>query len=944
MSSNFVIGPPDANDLPPDSPATDHDVLTPVASGPAPAKADSSVLSPATLHGFPTGLGPYQIESLLGSGGMGEVYRARDIRLGRVVAIKVLRADLSRHRERRAEFASEARAVSALTHPHIRTVFDIGSESGLDFLVLEYLEGETLDHVLARRALPLARALTYAVQIADALDAAHRRGIVHGDVKPANIMVTAAGVKLLDFGLARLVTPAREPGDSTATDDGAIAGTTPYMAPERLEGGQADPRSDLFALGVVMYEMISGRRPFDGPTRPRIIAAILEHEPAPLSSPYEPVPAALQHLIARCLAKYPDERWQSARDLASDLQWIATHDAGSRNAATAPPKRRRIAPWAIAAALAAATLLVIGRFWRDPVTPAITDGNAVRFVVEAPYGPAPVAPAGFAVSPDGRHLVFVAPAGTGTRTLWLRSLDSFETRALPGTDDAWNPFWSADSQSVAFTAGTQLRRIDLATSRVQAIADMPSVVNGTWNRDGTIVVSATAGPTRLIKVPASGGMPIDIPLPAALRGATVASPSFLPDGRHFVYHARTASPATTGIYVTTLDGQEHRFLVASDSQANYADSGQLLFVRSGSMMAQPFDPQMLALTGAARPLPEPVSFVPGIDRAGFSMSRGSVLAYRGRVDSSELLWVDRTGRAIGSLASGTYINPALSPDGTRVAIARGDPTAGTADIWIIDSNRAMRQLTSAAGVENFPVWSPDAKRIVFSAERDGVLQIFEKDVNAGAADADEPVNASRYSKMPFDWSRDGRFVLFAWFQGGGFLGARLWTLPVNAPYESGHAAAGAADAIVSSSPGKEEGQGQISPDGRWLAYVSDITGSPQVFVRPFPHGPGRWLISTNGGLEPKWRADGRELFYLGSDQMMMSAEIAPGATFAAGPPRPLFRTNLVGAYLGSPFPNGRVRNEYAVTPDGQRFLINQPLGGASAYAVRLVVNWPALLN
>ena len=946
---HFVLGPAEAThyatsrEFVLDPAEAEHYVVDGSDPGSVASQADRQG-SPKSGHYLPTGFGPYEIESLLGSGGMGDVYRARDIRLGRTVAVKVLRPDLSRDRERRAQFATEARSVSALTHPHIRTVFDIGSEGGLDFLVLEYLEGETLDRILARRPLSVARSLTYAIQIADALDAAHRRGIVHGDVKPANIMITASGVKLLDFGLARLAEPTHDPAESTATDHATIPGTTPYLAPERLEGRVGDPRSDVFALGVVVYEMIAGRRPFEGSTRARIIASILERDPAPLTSAHEAVPAALQHLVLRCLARDPDQRWQNAKDLAAELEWIASADSATLRESSQARRRQRIIPWAAAAA----AVIVAAAFgvYAWSARPVSTTTHApVRFIADAPLGASmAVSPGGFSVSPDGRHLVFIASAGTGTRQLWLRSLDSFETHPLPGTDDAWNPFWAPDSQAIAFTAGTQLRRIDLRANRVQAIAEVPSSVNGTWSRDGVILLSANTGPTRLMRISAAGGAPVDLPLPAALRGAVVSGPDFLPDGRHFIYHARTRAADTTGVYIAGIDDNEHRFVASSDSQAEYADPGFLVYLRNGSMLAQPFDPGRGAATGPPRTIPEAVSFVPGLDRGGFSISRGSVLAYRARVESSELLWRDRAGRQIGSLGTGTYINPALSPDGTRVAITRGDATAGTSDIWIIDTNGGMRQLTSGPVVENFPVWSPDGKHIAFAAERGGVMHLFEKDVNAGAADADDPLVTTQPTKMPYDWSRDGRFLLYSSFDGRGMLGARFWALPVSPGHGGDSAPVAPPSEIASSSPGKEEGQAEISPDGRWMAYVSDVSGSPQVFVRPFPHGAGRWLISTNGGFEPKWRGDGRELFYLASDQMLMAVDVDAGATFSAGQPHPLFRTNLMGAYLGSPFPNGRVRNEYAVTPDGQRFLINQPVGGVSAYAIRIVIDWQALLQ
>jgi Tol biopolymer transport system component/predicted Ser/Thr protein kinase len=880
-------------------------------------------------------LGPYEIAAFVGAGGMGEVYRARDTRLDRTVAIKILPARVSNDPGRRQRFAHEARLISGLSHPHLRALYDVGRDSGIDFLVMEYVDGEPLDRVLARKPLPLVKVLTYAREVADALDAAHRHGVVHGDIKPANIMITAAGAKLLDFGIGTLTASPITDDSKTLTDNVLIAGTTPYMAPEQIEGRIDDPRSDLFSLGIVLYEMLSGNRPFEGATRARVMAAILEHEPPPLTGRHETIPPGVERVVMKCLAKDPDARWQTARDLSSELAWLVGPGAQPAPRSAAP---RLWLPWAVTATIIAAGLIASGlltRAWSGSTSNAAA-APPIRFVAEPPVGSAmSVSPGGFSVSPDGRHLAFVASAGTGTRQLWLRTLDSFEVHALSGTDDAWNPFWSPDSKSLAFTAGGQLRRNDLAANHVETICDMATSVFGTWNRTGTILVSANAGVSMIMKVPASGGTPVPLKVPAALRDASFGSPEFLPDGEHFLYHARTNSPSTNGVYLASLGGGDDVLLVHSDSQAQYAAPGYLAYLRGGTLVAQPFDATTLKLTGEAKVLPEPVSFVGGIDRGAFSISQGAVLAYRGRVETSDLLWFDRAGRPIGALASGAYINPALSPDGARVAVTKGDPPAGTSDIWIIDTNRGPRQLTDRAGVENFPVWSPDGKFVLFAAERNGMMDIYQKDAAAAAGDPDQPVARSQRNKMPFDWSRDGRFILYATFEGRGMMGARFWLGPT--------AGLDVPTAIGNSSSGKEEGQAQISPDGRWLAYVSDVNGSPQVFVRPFPHGPGRWLVSSRGGLEPKWRADGGELFYLGSDQMMMSVDIQPGAAFAASEARPLFRTNIVGAYLGSPFPNGRVRNEYAVTRDGQRFLIDQPLGGTSAYGVRLVINWAALL-
>lgn len=882
-------------------------------------------------------LGPYEIVGLVGTGGMGEVYRARDTRLGREVALKVLLpSSESSHALGQEQLVREARLISTLNHPHIRAIYEASDYDGVTVIVMEYVEGETLDHRLSRRALPVPQALTYAEQLAGALDAAHSLGIIHHDVKPANVMITSHGVKLLDFGIATLqrTTTARDVVEATTiTDTGNVPGTIAYMAPEQLDGSTEEPRSDIFALGIVMYEMLTGRKPFEGPTRARMIASILEHQPAPLSSVARPIPPAVERTVMKCLAKDPCERWQTARDLASELAWISrdlTPTVSTRPAARGD--RRSALMFALIAGVVVASLIAYGasRTERSSPLPA-----PVRFLATAPANSVITVAAGaFAISPDGRQLAFTASPRGGPPLLWIRSLDSFEAHALSGTDDASFPFWAPDSRTVAFFAGNQLKTVDITGSPLQIVTQVPPNSQwGSWGRAGDIIITNAVG---LFRVRASGGAVQTILSREQQPDLLCGAPEFLPDGTHFLLGVVEPDKPRdqVSMYAGTLENPMESLLVRADSQVIYSEPGYLLYTRAGSLIAHPFDATSRQLAGEPLSLPDPVAFVRPQRRASFSVSQNNVLAYRQGVSMSQLTWFDRSGRRLGVVGTpGRYVNPSIAPDGTRIAVTRLAPSITESNIWLFEP-RGERPLTPSPGMEDYAVWSPDGGRIVYASSDGGFMELYAKDTAASAEEPGVLILKNGQQKMPMDWAPDGQRVVFL-----DSAGAVLPRLPfVYAMASRDHVAEPlAANAPASSS---REDQVQISPDGRWMAYVSDASGSAQVYVRQFPMGQRRWQVSTEGGFEPKWRGDGRELFYIDSDQQIMSVNVSVRVgSFEAGRPTPLFRTTV----LGAPFQNGFVRNEYSVTRDGQRFLINEPIGGSAAYAIRVLVNWRSLL-
>jgi eukaryotic-like serine/threonine-protein kinase len=869
-------------------------------------------------------LGPYEIQSPLGAGGMGEVYRAHDSRLDRDVAIKVLSTNIASNPDLRQRFEREARAIAALNHPHICTLHDVGHEDGIDFLVMEYLDGETLANRLQRGALPLNLGLQYAMQIADALDRAHREGIVHRDLKPGNIMLVKNGAKLLDFGLAKTTRTANAGMDramlpTAITVEGTILGTLQYMAPEQLEGHEADARTDIFAFGALLYEMLTGQKAFDAKTQASLISSIMSSQPASVSTIQPVVPAGLDRLVERCLVKDREQRWQSLRDVKIQLAWAA--EQGPPSAPLTAQKRLHgrigwaIVGLAIVALLVTVTVLVTRRLPTEPLEPS-------QFVLLPPEQTHFASdPNSQSISPDGRYIAFVAQGGDGRSLLWIRPIDSLAARPLAGTDEATSPFWSPDNRAVGFFAQSKLKRIDAAGGPVQTLADAPVPLGGTWSRDDVIVFGAGLG-SPLLRIHAGGGAPSpasDVNITGAERAH--ALPHFLPDGRHFLF-AALHSPNEGSVYVGSIDSADAKPLslsIRTNSAIAYSLPGYLLFVRDSVLMAQPFNVSQLSITGDAVAIAEAATKSSAM---GFTASERGTLIYRSsNGDRTQLIWVDRMGKQTEVAAPpGLYGDVSLSPDDKRLAFDREGPTSH--DVWLMELQRGITsRLTFQPPNNNVPLWSPDGRTIAFASSRDGGLDIYQRPSNGSGKD--EPLlklNAPPIM-FPSDWSSDGRFL--AYYRTDSKTGLDIWVLPLDddrKPFPLFHAQF-------------NESQAQFSPDGRWVAYVSDEAGTPQIYVQSFPMLTGKWQISTGGGTQPRWRRDGKELFYLALDRKLTAVTIRPGTTFEAERPHSLFQTALTLSAF---------RQEYSVSADGQRFLLNAPLETTES-PMTVVLNWPALL-
>lgn len=886
-----------------------------------------------------TKLGPYEITGAIGAGGMGEVYRARDTRLDRVVAVKVLPPHLADRPELRERFEREARAVAGLNHPHICVLHDIGRQNDTEFLVMEYLEGETLAERLKKGPLPLEQVLQYAIEISDALDNAHRRGITHRDLKPGNIMLTKSGTKLLDFGLAKLAQEAHPAAPESQlltlkdgiTSEGSILGTLQYMAPEQVEGktDQIDARTDIFAFGAVVYEMATGKRAFEGKSQASLIAAILEREPLPMATLQPMTPPALDRVVRKCLAKDPEKRWQAASDVCDELKWIA--EGGSQAGAPAPAVATRRSPlrnarlgWIVAAAFLLSFLFLR----RAPESPQI-----VRFSLFPPdnwsiAGTGALttgATAPVAISPDGRQIAFVAVSAEGEALLWVRALDAIEARQLAGTQGATSPFWSPDNRSLGFFAGGKLKKIDIAGGPAITLCDAPDNRGGTWSRDGVIVFAPT-NTSALQKVSAEGGVPSTAtPLGSGELGNI--RPSFLPDGRHFLYSTIGPRSGTGGpIYLGSLDSTARQMLLNSTSANAIYTTGYLLFVRETTLVEQPFDARRMQLSGDAVPIADQVRLSGSAQPyAYFSASENGALAYETGTAgfNGQLIWFDRAGKQLGAFGDpAAYSDIELSPDGKRASFSLPDEFGKTSHIWVADVATGLRSRFTFDGDDEFTsIWSPDGSRVVFNSRRKGALDLYQKSLSGTGSE--EALYEDKFDKSPMGWSPDGKFIVFESY--GFSRSTDLFVLPLAGDRKP-------SAFLRTQLAGSGASYGRISPDGRWVAYASTESGKSEIYVTPFPQAGRKWQISTAGGIDPRWRRDGAEIFFLSLDNKLMAASVnGKGAGFEVRAVKPLFATRIVP----------RSGYQYDASADGQRFLVNTAPERKVTTPITVVLNWPA---
>jgi len=859
-----------------------------------------------------TRLGPYEIVAPLGAGGMGEVYRARDSRLDRTVALKVLAPGLASSAEQQARFEREARAVAALQHPHICVLHDIGREGETQYLVMEHLEGETLAARLGRGRLPLAELTKIGGEIADALEKAHRAGIVHRDLKPANIMLTTGGAKLLDFGLAKpraltaagsappsfTATLAATALDSPLTQAGTVMGTVQYMSPEQIQGAPADARSDIFALGCVLYECATGKRAFEGSTSLSVAAAILEKEPASMREAAPLTPPALEHVVERCLRKSPDQRWQSAADVGWELAWaerVAPAPAG--------PAPRRGWTVAVLAGAAALATLAAAALWLRP-RPA-----GANLVAELP--PPPEVHFAFggndpgppALSPDGSQVVFAAVGAGGRRHLWLRRLDEAQARELPGSDDAILPFWSPDSGAIAYFTSSDLNGsgklmiFNLASGQAKLLCDAPNARGGSWAPDGTILFAPDIS-GGLFRIAASGGTPQPVTHPDPNQFSSHRFPWFLPDGKHFLYLAVNHDDSSKDmLFWASLDGRESRPLLRSVTGGIFA-LGDLLYSSSGTLMAQPLDPARGALSGTARPVAQGIYDDSITWRPAYSAARDGALVYAtGSLGAQQLAWVDRGGREGAALPqfAGEALTAALSPDGRRLAVSIDQ---GLQDIWILDPAGGRSRLTFGPLANLWPVWSPDGLWLAYGSQQSSRQQLLRRAANGGGAiQVLEGASSADLARvLPGAWSSDGREILCLVKNRDQRFELRAW------PALPGAASRGVVSPTADSLQNPE-----LSPDGRWASYLEGQPGQlPNLFVVPFHGGGGKWQVTTQGVANYYWAQGGKELDVLdGAGHLLAIAVSENGGAPGFGPPR----------LLASNFPP-----VLAASADGQRFL------------------------
>jgi Tol biopolymer transport system component len=884
-------------------------------------------------------LGPYEILSSIGAGGMGEVYKARDTRLDRIVAIKVLPTHLADRAELRERFEREAHTIANLNHPHICTLFDIGQQDGIDYLVMEYLEGETLAHRLLKGGLSLEQVLQYAIEISDALDKAHRKGVTHRDLKPGNIMLTKTGTKLLDFGLAKLkqeVAPANvqlselPTASDPLTAQGTIVGTLQYMAPEQLEGKEVDARTDIFAFGVVGYEMATGKRAFEGKSQASLIAAILERDPPAMSSLQPMTPPALDRVVRKCLAKEPERRWQAASDVCDELKWIAAGGSEVKVVPTTAKQAMRVLGrrglvLSLCSLLLGGAITGLAAWNLKPSSPQ----PVTRTVITLPPGQqlagldsGPVV----ALSPDGSHLAYVARQG-GAQEIYLRAMDSLDAKPIPGTEGAINPFFSPDGQWLGFFAGGRLKKVSVSGGAVVTVGDASGPRGASWGSQGSIAFAPTTV-SALQQTSEAGGTPQ--PLTRIEKGEVSHRwPEFLPGGNAVLF----ATSPTSGnwinaqVAVQSVGTGKRVNLIQGGTNSRYAPSGHLVYAQGGNLMAMPFDPQRLTVTGAAVPVVEGLLQSSSSGAAQYSFSAtGSLVYVPGSLQSaqSKLVWISRNGAEQPLAAPArAYLSPRLSPDGRRIAVGI---TESESQIWLYDLSRETPSRFTFEGNSNqYPAWTPDGKRIAFQSNKEGALNLFWQ--MADGSGSLQRLTTSDNTQTASSWSPDGQLLAFHEIDPA--MQRDICVLRM------GDASPGSGQARKAQPFLRtrfDEASLRFSPDGRWLTYISNETGRYEIYVQPYPGPGGKWQISTEGGTEPVWNPNGRELFYR-SGGKMMAVDMATQPSVAVGKARMLFE----GEYVPTP----ATLSNYDVTSDGQRFLMLKPVEQeqAAPTQINVVLNW-----
>ena len=893
-----------------------------------------------------TKLGPYEIESPLGAGGMGEVYRARDTRLDRTVAVKILPAHLSDNSDARQRFEREARSISSLNHSNVCTLHDVGRQDGIDYLVMEFLEGESLADRLTRGPLPTEQVLRYGAEICDGLDRAHRSGVVHRDLKPGNIMLTKSGAKLMDFGLAKpsaaansasamtgtLVLPASHP----LTAQGSLIGTFQYMSPEQVEGKEADTRSDIFSFGCVLYEMITGTRAFEGKSAISVASAILEKEPEPITVIQPMAPAALDHVVRECLLKDPESRWQNAADIARELRWIKSGGSMAGAAAPVVPRRHSRERWLWAAALVALLAMAAALAWMS-----LRESAPTR--VLRSYLPPP-ADSGFdftgdfsgppAITFDGSAVAFCARNPKGRDSIFVQSLSDLTARKLDGTEGAIFPFWSPDGKFLGFFAQGKLKKIPAAGGPVTVLADAPNPRGGAWNQDNVIVFEPDYRDS-LFQVSANGGAATRLTKFENGKHTTHRWPTFLPDGKHFLFFATNHSGGSEqGIYMGSLADGSYKHVLDADSNGQYA-SGYLIYHVQSALLAQKFDPASNTVSGDPIPLASSVEYDMTTWHTTFAASQNGLLIYEpgSRLPGVDLEWLDRTGKNLGQISAREFFKGAgrISPEGKRMAVAMGDPQG---DIWVFDLARGLRtRLTFGDATHLMPSWSADGQRVVYVTQTGALFSagtsIRSRLANGGGQEEilmqADPAATVPVTLLWPQWSADGRYLAHMEQSGPG--GAAIYASSTSGdkkPFVI----------VQAKSPQTRIVQFRLSPDGRWLAFSSTESGREEVYVTHFPSGSGRWQVSQTGGTFPTWRGDSNEIYFIGVDGFFHSVSVNPKSEeFDLGQVQTLFPVNFV-APIGNP---------YDPTPDGQRFAFST-YPETTPTPLVLVTNWTSDLK